>query len=109
VISSRRPLANTFAIALVAVLGVSACTSDPSANRVAQDLVSTQTQGFPDIEDCMLGVIDDYDLNGLGDDATSDNTEISGPAAAELKKFEADLVACDPEGVTRTGAPVSAP
>ena len=104
-ISSRRPLVNTIAIGLVAVLGVSACTSDPSPNRVAQDLVRTQTQDYPDIQECMLGVIDDYDLNNLGDEATSNNPEISGPAIAELDDFEADLVACDPEGVTRTSTP----
>jgi hypothetical protein len=102
VISSRRPLANTLAIGVIAVLGVSACTSDPSPNRVAQDLVKTQTQGFPDIEECMLGVIDDYPLNDLGSDANNDNPEISGPANIELDAFEADLMACDPEGVTRT-------
>ena len=104
-ISSRRPLANTLAIGVIAVFGVSACTSDPSANRVAQDLVKTETQGFPDIEECMLEVIDDYDLNGLGGDANSSNPEISGPAIAELEDFEADLVDCDPEGVTRTSSP----
>ena len=53
----------------------------------------------------MLGVIDDYDLNDLGSDANSDNPEISGPAIAELDEFEADLVDCDPEGVTRTSTP----
>jgi len=105
VISSRRPFVNTLAIGVVAVLGVSACNSDPSPTRVAQDLVRTQTQDFPDIEECMLGVIDDYDLNDLGDKANSDNAEISGPAIAELDDFEADLVACDPEGVTRTSIP----
>ena len=104
-ISSRRPFVNTLAIGVVAVLGVSACNSDPSPTRVAQDLVRTQTQDFPDIEECMLGVIDDYDLNDLGDKANSDNAEISGPAIAELDDFEADLVACDPEGVTRTSTP----
>jgi len=87
------------------VLGVSACTSDPSAERVAQDLVKTQAADFPEIEECMLEVIDDYDLNDLGSDANSDNPEISGPAIAELDLFEADLVDCDPEGVTRTPTP----
>jgi hypothetical protein len=105
VITSRRPLANTVAIGLMAVLGVSACTSDPSAERVAEDLVKTLTQDHPEIEECMLGVIDEYDLNGLGDDANSENAEISGPALAELDQFEADLAACDPEGVTRTSTP----
>jgi hypothetical protein len=106
---SSRPIARTFAIAAIAVLGVSACTSDPSAERVAQDLVKTQAADFPEVEECMLGVIDDYDLNDLGDKANSDNPEISGPAIAELDRFEADLVACDPEGVTRTGVPVTTP
>ena len=87
------------------MLGVSACTSDPSAQRVAEDLVRTLTQDFPDIEECMLGVIDSYDLNDLGDKASNENPEISGPAQAELDKFEADLAACDPEGVTRTSTP----
>jgi hypothetical protein len=109
VISSRRPLVNTFAIGLIAVLGVSACTSDPSATRVAEDLIKTQTQGQPEIQECMLDVVTQYDLDDLGDKATSDNEEISGPAIAELDDFEADLVACDPEGVTRTGVPVTSP
>lgn len=104
-ISSRRSFANTLAIGVVAVLGVSACTSDPSAKRVAQDLVRTQTQDQPEIQKCMLGVIDDYELNDLGDKALNENAEISGPANAELAQFETDLAACDPEGVTRTSAP----
>jgi hypothetical protein len=105
VITSRRPLANTLAIGLIAVLGVSACTSDPSAQRVAEDLVKTLTQDEPEIEECMLGVVEDYDLNDLGEKANNENAEISGPALAELDQFEDDLAACDPEGVTRTGTP----
>jgi hypothetical protein len=105
VTTSRRPLVNTLAIGMVAVLGLSACTSDPSAERVAEDLVKTLTQDHPEIEECMLGVLEEYDLNDLGEKANSENAEISGPALAELDRFEADLVACDPEGVTRTGTP----
>ncbi len=101
--SSR--LAKSLAIGLIAVLGVSACTSDPSAQRVAEDLVRTLTQDFPDIQECMLGVVDSYNLNELGSDATNDNPEISGPAVAELDMFESELAACDPEGVTRTSTP----
>ena len=102
---SSRSIAQTVAVVVVAVLGVSSCTSDPSAKRVAQDLVKTQTQDFPDIEECMLGVIDDYDLNDLGEKALSETPDVSDPAKAELAKFEADLAACDPEGVTRTSTP----
>ncbi len=87
------------------MLGVSACTSDPSAQRVAEDLVRTMTQDFPDIQECMLDVVDSYNLNELGGDATNENPEISDPAVAELDQFESDLAACDPDGVTRTSAP----
>ena len=106
---SSRSIAQTLAVAAIAVLGVSSCTSDPSAKRVAQDLVKTQTQDFPEIEECMLGVIDDYDLNDLGDKALSETAGVSDPAKAELNKFEVDLADCDPEGVTRTGVPISTP
>ena len=87
------------------MLGVSACTSDPSAQRVAEDLVRTVAADFPEIRDCMLDVVEGYNLNDLGDDATSENAEISGPAMAELDQFESDLAACDPDGVTRTSTP----
>lgn len=91
--TSRRPFANIATIALVAVLGVSACTSDPSPKRVAQDLVKTEAKS-PEQEECMLGVIDDYDLNQLGADSIGDNEEQAAAADATLKEFEAALAAC---------------
>ncbi len=102
-ISSR--LAKPLAIGLIAALGVAACTSDPSAQRVAEDLVRTLAQDFPEIEECMLDVVDSYDLNDLGDKASNENPEISGPAQADLDEFQGELAACDPEGVTRTSTP----
>ena len=42
----------------------------------------------------MLGVIDDYDLDQLGEDAVGDNAEKAAAADDELAKFEADLAAC---------------
>jgi hypothetical protein len=109
VIQSRRTpvhaLAKLVSIGALAVLGVSACTSDPSPTRVAQDLVRTVAQDHPEIRDCMLGVIDDYDLDKLGEDAISENPDKSGPALKELESFETDLAACDPDGVTRTSTP----
>jgi hypothetical protein len=80
-------------VVLVAVLGLSACQSDPSATRVAQDLVKTLAQ-TPAEEECMLDVIDDYDLNALGSDADSGDQAKQAAANAELAKFEDDLVAC---------------
>jgi hypothetical protein len=75
------------------VLGLSACQSDPSAERVAQDLVKTLAQ-TPEEEECMLAVIDEYDLNTLGSDAKDGDQAEQEAANAELAKFEADLAAC---------------
>ena len=55
---------------------------------------------------CSESVDGSYDLNDLGDKANSDNADVSDPAKAELDQFEADLVACDPDGVTRTSDPL---
>jgi hypothetical protein len=102
VTTSHRTLTQTATLVLVAVLGVSACTSDPSPQRVAEDLIKTETQDHPEIQECMLGVLEDYDVNQLGEDAESDDRATAAAANEELDAFEADLAACDPEGVTRT-------
>jgi len=81
-------------VALVAVLGLSACQSDPSAKRVAQDLVKTLAADDPVAQECMLDVIDEYDLNALGADANDGDEAEQAAANAELAKFEADLVDC---------------
>jgi hypothetical protein len=80
-------------VALVAVLGLSACQSDPSPKRVAQDLVQTLAE-TPAEEECMLDVIDEYDLNALGADADGGDEAEQDAANAELAKFEDDLAAC---------------
>lgn len=80
-------------MALVAVVGLSACQSDPSATRVAQDLVKTLAENDAQ-EECMLNVIDEYDLNQLGSDADGDDEAEKVSAEAELAKFESDLAAC---------------
>ena len=103
----RRPVA-TFAVLLVAVLGFTACESDPSAKRVAQDLVKTMTQDEPEIQECMLAVVDGYtesELQDIGNDSLDGDAASKAAADEALAEFEADLAACDPEGVTRTSAP----
>jgi hypothetical protein len=106
VISSHRPLVTSLAIGVVAVLGVSACTSDPSPTRVAEDLVKTLTQDFPRSRSACSGVIDDYDLDKSrrGCEPATTPTSATQRSPSSLN-FEADLAACDPEGVTRTSTP----
>lgn len=90
--TSRRSL--VIVAAVVGVLALSACESDPNPTRVAKDLVKTETAGEPEIQECMLEVIDNYDLDQLGSDSVGDNAEKAKAADAELVKFEADLAAC---------------
>jgi hypothetical protein len=94
VIASRRTLTQTAAIVLVAVFGMSACMSEPSPRRVAEDLIKTETQDQPEVQECMLAVLEDYDVNELGEQANSDNEARAAEARAELDEFEADLAAC---------------
>lgn len=79
------------------MLGVSACTSDPSPRRVAEDLVKTEAAS-PDQEECMLDVIEDFDrefgLGNLGEDAQSNDVSTAADAEAILDDFEAALAAC---------------
>lgn len=89
--TSLRSLAT---IAVVGMFALSACESDPSPTRVAKDLVETETAGEPEIQACMFDVIDQYDLDQLGEDSVGDNAEKATAADAELAEFEADLAAC---------------
>ncbi|MEM8619897.1 MAG: hypothetical protein AAGF73_09255 [Actinomycetota bacterium] len=84
-----RRLAAIVALAVVAV----GCVSDPSANRVAEDLINTLATTEEERE-CMLEVLEGYDVNELGSDANSDNPLNADPANEELDQFQADLEAC---------------
>ena len=81
-------------IVLVAALGFAACSSDPSAQRVAKDLVNTLATS-DDQRDCMLDKIDGYDKKELetiakaAADVSQNVGELSG-----LEQFEADLASC---------------
>lgn len=88
---------------LVAALGASACESDPSAKRVAEDLVKTLTKDQPEVRECMLEVIDGYskdELERIGDDANGGDLAAQAEANEALDRFEADLAACNPTPVT---------
>ena len=83
----------------VVVLGASACTSDPSAQRVAKDLVNTLLAADEDTDqrECMLDKINSYSKDEL--EKISEN---AGEAAAtqnvgeitDLQKFQNDLASC---------------
>jgi hypothetical protein len=82
------------AAALVALPLLAACSSTPSAARVAKDVVETLPVS-DEVKDCMFEVIDAADPDDLQNwaDGAADNDPTDTEA---LSAFEAELAACNP-------------
>ena len=81
---------------LIAGLGVTACSSKPSAKRVAEDLINTLAETDAE-RDCMLAKVDVYskdELDQIGEDAESGDEAAKAAANAELDKLQAELESC---------------
>ena len=81
---------------LIAGLGVTACTSTPSAKRVAEDLINTLAETDAE-RDCMLKKVDAYSkdaLEDIGNDAENGDEAAKAAANAELDKLQAELESC---------------
>lgn len=79
-------------VALVA----SACTSDPSAKRVAEDLINTLAETDAERE-CMLEILDGYsqdELEDIGNDANGGDDAEQAAAQVQLDELEARLSSC---------------
>ena len=82
-------------VAVVAVLGLSACDSDPGSKRVAEDIVDTaliQGEITQEVHDCLFDKLETYsdeDYEAITQAATD-----AGPGTA-LDLFEADLAECN--------------
>ena len=77
-------------LVVVVSLGITACDSQPSVRRVAEDLVNTLTEPGPK-RDCMLDKLDDYTNDQLKEITAS--AQATGPGTA-MDQFEADLASC---------------
>jgi hypothetical protein len=88
-------------VAIAAVLGFGACTSQPSAKAVAQDYVES-IEGLTDAErQCMLDKLDnDYtsdQLEAIGDanlNVDFDQANAVASGTPELQQFVDDLNSC---------------
>jgi len=92
--SSRRPVRRVLAVLAVAVVGLSACNSDPGRKRVAEDIIETafeQGDLTEDERDCMFDRVEAYTEDELEEIAKS--AQEAGPGT-KLELFEADLAAC---------------
>jgi hypothetical protein len=87
-------------VALAAVLGFGACTSQPSPKAVAQDYIESIDGLTPEQRQCMLDKLDEYDsdtLTSIGD--ANLNVDFDQPDAVEsgtpaFQDFVANLNSC---------------
>ncbi len=85
------------AAAVIGLLALTACTSDPGPKRVAQDIIKAESVDNPDLdEECLLEQLDEYSDDELS--AISDGLEQTGPtqdeAEAQLAEYQASLESC---------------
>ena len=97
--NGRRSVRRVVAVALLGVLALGACTSDPGPRRVAQDIIKAEALENPELDaECMLKALDqftDADLEGITQqlDSANEGTQTEGQAA--LDEFTAALNACN--------------
>jgi hypothetical protein len=92
-VRTRQPLRAAL-VAVVAIAGLAACTSTPSARRVALDVIET-LDADESVKECMRGKVEAYSQDEL--QAIADGAAESPPDAAQveaLEQFEADLAEC---------------
>ena len=95
--SAPRSVRRAVAIAAVGALGLTACLSQPSAKRVAEDLVRTLAPN-EEVEQCMLDKLDEYsqdELSTIGREYNEGDLQEQAEAGAALEEFEADLASCN--------------
>ena len=96
----RSPRHTAVLAALVTtVLGVSACTSDPTPKRVAEDLINTLAETDEERE-CMLDILDGYsagELEALGNAVNEGDQAEQADAQRQLDEFQARLSSCLPD------------
>ncbi len=91
---SRRALA----VAVIGLLALAACTSDPGPKRVAQDIIKAESLANPELdEQCLLDQLDNYtndQLVEIADGLQRENSADQAAAAEALAQYTADLESC---------------
>ncbi|MFT6390846.1 MAG: hypothetical protein ACJA14_000353 [Ilumatobacter sp.] len=88
----------SIAAAVVGLLALSACTSDPGPKRVVQDIVEAEAVRNPNLdEQCMLDAIDEFsgeELEKMANDLDSSDENAAAQAAEDFESFNNALEAC---------------
>ncbi len=97
--SRQRSARRVGAVALLAVLTLGACTSDPGPRRVAQDIIKAEALENPELnEECMLEALKEFSddqLEEVAADLDSSNADTQASGESELANFQAALDACN--------------
>jgi uncharacterized lipoprotein len=95
---SKRRLRAAAVAAVVALVGLSACTSDPGPKRVARDIIEAQFLENPELDkECLLAELDKYssdDLTAIDENLDADNSDRNAEGEAALAAFELSLGRC---------------
>ena len=96
---------------LLAVVGLAACTSVPSNDRVARDIIETQGSIPDDARQCMLDKLDTgkYNLDKIGEDNKNYTTpeELAANGTPEYQEMVSDLTACRTDATGTADTPTS--
>lgn len=99
--AEKRSAARTrrrLAVAVVGLVVLGACTSDPGPKRVAQDIIKAEAFANPELdEECLLDALDDYendDLVAIAEGLDRENSADQAEAQDALARYQADLEAC---------------
>lgn len=102
---ARAPRSATLAVVATALLGLGACSSNPSPKAVAEDYVESIPDLEPEQRQCMLDKLDEYsndELEAIGE--ANLNVDFNQPdavetASPEFQAFVDNLAEC----MTATG------
>lgn len=85
--------------AVVGLLVLGACTSDPGPKRVAADIIQAESLANPELdEECLLDRLDEYsnaDLVAIADGLARENSADQVAAEEALAQYQADLETCN--------------
>ena len=97
--ASRRRARRGVAVAVIGLLALGACTSDPGPKRVAQDIIKAESLANPELdEECLLARLEDYrnqDLIDIADGLARENSADQVEAESALEAYQADLETCN--------------
>ena len=100
-VAEQRPAARNrrrLAAAVVGLVVLGACTSDPGPKRVAQDIIKAESFANPELdEECLLDQLDNYtndELVAIAEGLDRENSADQAEAQEALAEYQADLEAC---------------